>query len=472
MPIAYSYTRFSSEKQAKGDSIRRQTALATDYIRTHPELELELSPMSLSDEGMSAYKGANAKRGALAAFMRAVEDEEVPSGSFLLIENFDRLSRQDPLTSIGQLTDLTKAGINVVTLVDEKIFSTETMKGVDGAWMLMSSIMTMARAHEESATKGKRVRAAWDNKKSKIEEGVQLTKKVPFWMNPDRSLKKDKVKLVNEIFNWHKLGFGGTKVCKLLNERNEPTPSGKGLWQQSTVRKLVTGKAVLGILQTSVKDYPDYFKQIIADDLWLSANSMLGCGRKPIGSKNERSLQGLFRCFCGKSMRVQSRTGRIKKDGTRNSWTYLVCATAAVGGDCVFKSIPYKYAHEAALSLTDAIRTTYANGDANLELILDAEKKQKESQIWYDYCAREYREKRTAASRDAFYDADESLAGISHELEWFRSLAKRKIAPFVDKTEWWRASVKAVHVDPIKMELFCELHNGKVTSVTHINNLL
>lgn len=46
MPIAYSYTRFSSEKQAKGDSLRRQTALAETYIRDHPELNLQLSPMS------------------------------------------------------------------------------------------------------------------------------------------------------------------------------------------------------------------------------------------------------------------------------------------------------------------------------------------------------------------------------------------------------------------------------------------
>lgn len=465
MPIAYSYTRFSSEKQAKGDSLRRQIALADAYIKEHPELELELSPMSLSDEGMSAYKGANARRGALAAFIRAVEDDEVKSGSYLLVENFDRLSRQDPLTSIGQLTDLTKAGINVVTLVDQKIYSTETMQGVAGAWMLMSSIMTMARAHEESATKGRRVRAAWDNKKSKIEAGIQLTKKVPFWMNPDRSTKKEKVKLVQEIFKLHSKGLGGTRVCKLLNERGEPTPSGKGLWQQSTVRKLITGKAVLGILQTSNQDYPKYFKQIISEELWLSANAMLGCGRKPVGTKKERSLQGLFKCFCGSSMRVQSRTGRIRKDGTRNSWTYVVCGSAAVGGgDCPFKSISYEKVHVATLNLASEIRAIYADGDSNFELILQGEEIYKKAKDWYDFCSKEYRAKKTSATRDAFYDADESLAGIIHELSLLRAELKRKIAPFNDKNEWWRTSVKAIQVDSIKEEVYCELHNGKQTS--------
>lgn len=268
----------------------------------------------------------------------------------------------------------------------------------------------------------------------------------------------------------HSKGLGGTRVCKLLNERGETTPSGKGFWQQSTVRKLVTGKAVLGILQTSRQEYPGYFKQIVTDELWLSANAMLGCGRKPVGTKNERSLQGLFKCYCNSSMRVQSRTGRVRKDGTRNSWTYLVCGAAAIGGgDCPFKSIAYEKAHVAALRAVSEIRKIYAEGDSDLERILQGEKYHKEAQDWYDLCAREYREKRTSAARDAFYDADESLAGIIHELKWLRSEAKRRIAPFNDKTEWWRSSVKAIHIDSIREELFCELHNGKQTSRYSIN---
>jgi len=36
MTTAYSYKRFSSEKQAKGDSLRRQTELAENYIKDNP----------------------------------------------------------------------------------------------------------------------------------------------------------------------------------------------------------------------------------------------------------------------------------------------------------------------------------------------------------------------------------------------------------------------------------------------------
>ena len=64
MPIAYSYLRFSSEKQGKGDSLRRQRELALNYIERNPELELELdTTLNLTDAGLSAYKGVAQKKG-------------------------------------------------------------------------------------------------------------------------------------------------------------------------------------------------------------------------------------------------------------------------------------------------------------------------------------------------------------------------------------------------------------------------
>lgn len=163
-------------------------------------------------------------------------------------------------------------------------------------------------------------------------------------------------------------------------------------------------------------------------------------------------------------MRVQSRTGRLRKNGSRNAWTYVVCSSAAVGGECPFKSIPYEEVHKAAICLVPQIRSIYANGDANLERILLGEKLLKEAQAWYDLCAREYRAKKTVAARDAFYDADETLEGVKHELKWDRQEAKRQIPAFEDSTEWWRTSVKHIEIDAIKLKLVCELHNGKKTS--------
>src|SRR4051812_945485 len=94
-PKAYSYIRFSTPEQRKGDSLERQTDKASNYAAEHGlELDTELN---LTDLGVSGYRLKNAKVGALGLFMRAVEDGRVASGSYLLIENVDRLTRANML---------------------------------------------------------------------------------------------------------------------------------------------------------------------------------------------------------------------------------------------------------------------------------------------------------------------------------------------------------------------------------------
>jgi DNA invertase Pin-like site-specific DNA recombinase len=160
MPTAYSYIRFSSEKQAQGDSIRRQSDLARQYINNHPELGLELdTALHLTDEGLSAYKGVAQSKGSLGVFIRLVEDGKIEKGSYLLVESLDRLSRQTPRQALNQLNTLIDEGIVVVTLNDEKAYTKEVMDS-DGGMSLIFAIMLMSRAHEESASKAQRVSSA------------------------------------------------------------------------------------------------------------------------------------------------------------------------------------------------------------------------------------------------------------------------------------------------------------------------
>src|ERR1700758_3230486 len=112
-PKAYSYLRFSTPEQAKGDSLRRQTALADDYAKRHGlTLDTELN---MRDLGVSAFRGDNAQA-ALGAFLQAVRDGLVPSGSLLLVEALDRVSRQSARKAVRILEDIVEAGITVVTL--------------------------------------------------------------------------------------------------------------------------------------------------------------------------------------------------------------------------------------------------------------------------------------------------------------------------------------------------------------------
>src|SRR5215467_1963131 len=92
MRRAYSYIRFSTPEQAKGDSLRRQTELSERYAREHG-LTLD-DKLTFRDLGKSAFRGKNAQEGELGDFIKAVEDGRIKRGSYLLVENLDRLSRQ------------------------------------------------------------------------------------------------------------------------------------------------------------------------------------------------------------------------------------------------------------------------------------------------------------------------------------------------------------------------------------------
>src|SRR5215218_5183997 len=91
VPRAFSYIRFSSKKQQKGESFRRQSEFAVEVCRENGWVLDET--LTLNDLGVSAFRGANAKVGALSEFLEAIRIGRVLRGSVLIIESIDRLSR-------------------------------------------------------------------------------------------------------------------------------------------------------------------------------------------------------------------------------------------------------------------------------------------------------------------------------------------------------------------------------------------
>src|ERR1700733_260201 len=147
-PKAYSYKRFSTPKQAEGDSLRRQTAMAQAWAdRTGVPLDTELQ---LTDEGVSAYGGANRDVGALGAFVEAVKDGRVPQGSWLLVENLDRLSREPAGEASWHQQNIIRSGVTVVDLSDGmgREYNRETLNGPDGLTNLLVMLLSFARGNQ------------------------------------------------------------------------------------------------------------------------------------------------------------------------------------------------------------------------------------------------------------------------------------------------------------------------------------
>ena len=76
---AFSYIRFSTTEQRKGDSFRRQMQKTAEYCTKRGwELDSMLQP---ADLGMGAYRGRNRTHGALAGFLDFAAHQNCPGSA-------------------------------------------------------------------------------------------------------------------------------------------------------------------------------------------------------------------------------------------------------------------------------------------------------------------------------------------------------------------------------------------------------
>ena len=344
-PKAYSYLRMSTDLQLKGDSRRRQLEASQAYADAH-ELDLA-SDAQLEDIGISAYKGANAKEGALGQFLSAVKAGSIARGSFLIVESLDRLSREEILPAHTLFLSIVQSGINLVTLTDQRVYSGKTTNLVD----MITSLVIMERAHEESKTKGLRVGAAWKQKRARAAQGQPMTARCPAWLQlaADRQayeLIPDRAEIVRQIFADSAAGLGMYSIATRLNKAGVPAFIGKKGWYTSYIAKTLANRAVLGEFQPHVtidgirvpegEPIANYFPAIVSEELFFQAQygkslrklGGSGSGRKGAGYTN--LFTGLARCaYCNAPIAFEN-----KGSGSRGG-SYLICGDAQRGRGCV-----------------------------------------------------------------------------------------------------------------------------------------
>ena len=329
---AYSYVRFSSSPQEKGDSVRRQTELSNAYAEKH-NLVIDTT-LNLHDLGVSAYKGLNATKGALGVFLRAIKDKRVNSGSFLLVESFDRLSRETPLDALDQFKEIIESGVTIVTLSDDKTYSKESIK--KDSMKLMYTVMVMARAHEESEIKSHRLKAAWATKRKNTGAGNKnLTAKCPSWLTakPDNrgfDLIPENVAVVREILGLTSMGMGQSQIVKIFNKRKQkPFGHGKG-WHSSSIQKILTSPALYGDFHLGKYEngkkvltgeiISDYFPALITKEEFYLIQSgrklrMEPGGRAKKGTTVSNLFSGLLKCgYCGGGMTLIGSSAKRQKN--------------------------------------------------------------------------------------------------------------------------------------------------------------
>lgn len=260
-PLAFSYRRFSSVKQEESDSLRRQKDIAAECANEHKLQLVDSDEYTFLDRAKSAWTGANYTDddSELRRFYELVKAGAIPQGSYLIVESLDRLSRRHPKEALPRFLDLLNAGINVITGMDKRVYSSDP-NDLD----LIVSIMEMSRSYRESLYKSDRVGKAWrDKQRLAREEQKPLGATRPAWLDPvyrTEDLKdpkkkpthyvvnEEKKQIVRDIFQMTLDGYGREVIAKKLNERGIPSFKGR-TWGGSSVAQIVKSPTVIGLYQ-------------------------------------------------------------------------------------------------------------------------------------------------------------------------------------------------------------------------------
>jgi DNA invertase Pin-like site-specific DNA recombinase len=372
MPLVYSYLRFSDPRQAEGSSADRQLEYAQRWAAERG-LVLDES-LSLRDEGLSGYHSRHVSHGALGVFLRAVEDGHIEAGSVLVVEGLDRLSRAEPLKAQAQLTQIIHAGIRVVTAADGQEYSLESIKA--NPYRLIHSLVVMIRAHEESDTKSKRVRAAirrqceaWT---AGMFRGVIRNGRDPQWLRREGdgwALIDERAAAVRYAVQRFVDGLGAVTIMREMAAAGMVmTDSGK--LNSNTLYRTLRNRVLIGEREFDVGGevyrldgyYPPLLTAAEFDALQVAVDRRQG--RRGVGEiPSILTGMGICTCgYCGAAIVSQNLMGRKRQPDGR-PWPghrRLICTSNASGHGCPVPGSLQSVLLERALMLycADSMRMT------------------------------------------------------------------------------------------------------------------
>jgi DNA invertase Pin-like site-specific DNA recombinase len=404
MQRAYSYQRFSHLKQDKGDSIRRQTEARERYLAAHPKLVFDDSLRP--EKGVSGFRGKNRQAGTvLADFLATIEAGQVKPGSVLIVENLDRLSRDQVGRALRLFMDILEAGVRIVTLSPEREYDEKSLGDIAG---LLEPLIVMQRAHEESQTKSVRGQARWKARRDAAASGkkaVFARAMIPAWLKPnadktDFEVDEAAAATVKQIFEMALAGYGSNSITKKLNASGVKPIGKKPRWNYPYIVRILTNRAVLGEYQGNTyvdgqkrrtgEPVKDYFPRIISDRLFNRVQAIMR-GRAPQCRHTDKDVLNLFT-----GLLIDARDGRqitfrgkniIDHKGTakekRRRYRYLI-NRGHVNGEVAANGMPepckigFPYDHfEAAFLLgvrelaVDDFTPDQGNSVAELAQLLD-----------------------------------------------------------------------------------------------------
>jgi DNA invertase Pin-like site-specific DNA recombinase len=359
---AYSYIRWSSETQTKGDSLTRQLEATRKICKERGwQLDESLTP----DKGVSAYAGTNLEKGSLGAFLERVKSGSIATPCILVVEALDRLTRTRLRDARKLFDGLLERKVSICTAHNGKVYDEASL---ENPLDLIISLMELNAAHQYSATIGRRVSAAWTRKKQAAAEHKEiLTSRTPAWIILDKETKrfmvdKKKSDVIRRIFNEYERNQGVFTIARDLNKDGIKPFGWGGSWGSTVIRRFLGSPSVIGQYQPykyvsanrKIPDGPpieDYYPAIISRAQFFRAQEQQKARFTPHGPRRNvlTLFTGLVKCArCGASMVLKSGAVTLKR---RNPWLSLVCANALRGKGCVYRTMRYEPFERAILTV-------------------------------------------------------------------------------------------------------------------------
>jgi DNA invertase Pin-like site-specific DNA recombinase len=360
MAVAYRYHRFSSKSQDKGSSLERQQQATASLCH---EMGWEIAE-TLEDLGRSAWKGDHLRAGSLGQFKARVDAGEIPVGSVLVVENVDRLSRENVKKARRWIEEVTEAGVRVaVCSPSPKVFDEASLSG-DNNIDLLTYLLEAKRAREESDRKSVLLQGMWTRHLAGARDGRIFTARCPGWLRvvgtgSNRQFEPipEHVGVVRQIYEWSADGFGAYAICDKLNKLGVK-PWGKNFykhpptyWRHRYVRDVLLSPAVEGEYHPRSKGVPtgerihNYYPRVVDADLVARARAGL-MDRRGTGGTNRGEARNLFagKVKCGHCGNNMIRTVQ------RQKFQYFICQGAQTRSGCTNRGYRYDYFEKAALA--------------------------------------------------------------------------------------------------------------------------
>jgi len=367
---AVGYSRWSSLEQGRGSTLARQQGQIRSFCEAKGWTLIE----QLTDEGTSAYTGANIQTGNLAALLNRIETGDLPNDVVIVVEQLDRISRLPPSRVVNWINRVVATGASIATVNDGQVIDQYMIDA--NPMNFMSLVFNSFRAFQESKHKSERLAASWAMKRKALESGTAtpITSVCPAWLRLDKSVEKfvevpERAAIVREIFDRTIDGEGKAAIAASLNARGIAA-WGRGAsqadgWHASYVQKILSNPAVIGEFQPHTKARGDlkrtpigepvrgYYPAVISAEQWARVRSSKPRKRGGgSGFKGEiRNLfSGLCRCaVCGGAMAYQlkGKEGSRLRSGrpvAQKRSSYLFCSRRVRKLDCS-NGFYYRYEH-------------------------------------------------------------------------------------------------------------------------------